>query len=124
MHRFSRIDVSLTCWRSGSLGQAKGYSSEEDCTWRGAALPTEHLQWYQNRIDQSFRTNMFVASSFLRSIAEDFCERAHTPCDPGKALWKFRFEKLKCRSDRLDDCELAVRWRTLRMHAWAMWCDA
>jgi len=84
----------------------RGWSSDKDSTWRGGGMPKADLEWFldlEKRGCKKFRSKMFIASSFNRSIAEDFCERQYDgrkdPTDPegsGKVLIKIEFEHHNC----------------------------
>lgn len=47
-----------------------GISTKANVTWRGTALPWKHLGFFT--VGRQFRTNMFLATSFDRDVAERF----------------------------------------------------
>ena len=67
-------------------------------------MPREDFQWWLELDKKAteakkFRTRMFVASSFNRSVAEHFAEKAYNKSDPdgtGKVLFLFNFERHNC----------------------------
>jgi len=72
-----------------------GISTKANATWRGTALPSKHLGFFT--VGQQFRTNMFLATSFDRDVAERFMtmQYSENPQD-GRALWEFQFEEKNC----------------------------
>eukprot|EP00966_Prymnesium_polylepis_P327818 7383655-Prymnesium_polylepis.2 len=81
-------------WPSGPEADI-GWSTKEDATWRGTALPPEHLGFFSEGTE--FRTNMFLATSFDRAVAEGFMNGQYeSKPDNGRALWTFEFEKHNC----------------------------
>ena len=83
---------------------SEGWSTKANSTWRGGAMPREDFQWWLELDKKAteakkFRTRMFVASSFNRSVAEHFAEKAYNKSDPdgtGKVLFLFNFERHNC----------------------------
>jgi hypothetical protein len=71
-------------------------------------MPLADLKWYldlekqskaQNPDARKFRTKMFVATSFSKSVADEFSSRAYNKHDPtgtGKVLFRFNFEEYNC----------------------------
>ena len=94
-------------WPSGPNAEL-GQSDEKDVTWRGGALPAEHLQFFKP--GKQFRSNMFLATSFDKSVATgNFMD----PIKPGsRVLWKFKFEHRNCKHVNFlggDDIQSAVK---------------
>ena len=97
-------------WPSGPVVDqiSGGWSSNKNTTWRGGGMPLADLEWYldlkkqskaQNPHARKFRTKMFVATSFSKSVAGEFSERAYNKHDPsgtGKVLFRFNFEEYNC----------------------------
>ena len=50
------------------------WSTEQDVTWRGTALPAQHLSFFA--LGKKFRSNMFLATSFDDVVARNFMEQA------------------------------------------------
>jgi len=102
-----QVESSFREWPEGpNCPLNQGWSSEKDATWRGGGMPKADLEWFL-QLEQSdckrFRSKMFLASSFNRSVAMNFCEKQYDgrkdPNDPegsGKVLIKIEFEHHNC----------------------------
>lgn len=78
-------------WPSGPNAEL-GKSDEADVTWRGGALPEEHVDFFS--VGKQFRSNMFLATSFDKSVAvSDFMNKVKPK---SRVVWKFQFEHLNC----------------------------
>ena len=56
-----------------------GISTKANVTWRGTALPEQHLDFFRTK-GQQFRTNMFLATSFDKHVAEHFMQMVRCAC--------------------------------------------
>ena len=54
-------------------------STKANVTWRGTALPEQHLDFFRTK-GQQFRTNMFLATSFDKDVAEQFMQMVRCAC--------------------------------------------
>lgn len=68
-HRSSFTNHNKGYWPCGPEADL-GNSTKENVTWRGTALPWAHLGFFSE--GREFRTNMFLATSFDRDVAERF----------------------------------------------------
>lgn len=76
--------INLTCvtaTRQPTINQSNpdnwpngNNSDKANTTWRGGALPKEHLEFFEE--GKMFRSNMFLATSFNLSTAHEFMNRA------------------------------------------------
>lgn len=78
-------------WPNGPNAKGLDWSTERDVTFRGGALPHEHLQFYS--VGRKFRTQHYVSTSFDRDVAEHFMSLKG---GENKALWKFKFIHRSC----------------------------
>ena len=74
---------------------SQGPFPQDSCTYRGAVLPEEHRSFFT--AGKSYRVPGYLATSFKRSQAEMFMQRAHQQtCDAGtphpRVLWKIRVD--------------------------------
>lgn len=86
-------------WPNGpNVTLSQGKSDQKNVTWRGGAMPRQHFQEYvklhgESEEARQFRTPMFVATSFHRSVADDFAARADEDAggDHGKVIFRYTF---------------------------------
>ena len=90
------VQGSYTGWPNGPDGiQATNRRSDvKDTTFRGGGLRRDLREWYVQ--GRSYRTNMFVASSFTRAVAQTFEIQAGASRDKDPVMWIFKFEHENC----------------------------
>ena len=69
-------------------------SDVKDTTFRGGGIKRDLFGWFA--AGKRYRTNMFVASSFKRSVAEKFEIKANASATMDPIMWTFKFEHEKC----------------------------
>ncbi|KAL3928708.1 MAG: hypothetical protein SGPRY_002276 [Prymnesium sp.] len=93
-HRSSFANHNKGYWPCGPEADL-GNSTKANVTWRGTALPWAHLSFFSE--GREFRTNMFLATSFDRDVAERFMMMQYLDNPQnGRALWEFEFEEKNC----------------------------
>lgn len=88
------VNQSYTAWPDGPQQLAPRHSDERDTTFRGGGIRKDVLPWFQQ--GKKYRTNMFVATSFYRSVAEKFQVEAGASQTLDPIMWKFQFEHENC----------------------------
>jgi len=74
-------------WPSGPDAEV-GWSTEKNVTFRGGALPEEHVETFFTK-DKKFRSNMFLATSFDKSVAYNFMK---SQAPRSRVVWRFEFD--------------------------------
>jgi hypothetical protein len=90
------VQGSYTGWPNGPDGtEATNRRSDvKDTTFRSGGLRRDLRGWYVP--GRSYRSNMFVASSFTRAVAQTFEIQAGASCDKDPVMWIFKFEHEDC----------------------------
>uniref|UniRef100_A0A7S4BM70 UBA domain-containing protein n=1 Tax=Chrysotila carterae TaxID=13221 RepID=A0A7S4BM70_CHRCT len=85
-----------TAWPLGPFEPSSSdcHSDEANTTYRGGGLRRGLLRWFIP--GKKFRTNMFVASSFKKRIADKFVIDASKSTRQDPVLWVFKFEQRNC----------------------------
>lgn len=70
------------------------FSTWQDVTYRGGALPEEHMPFFT--VGRKYRSNMFIASSVDDTVALGFRDNATCQVPFKKVMWRFHFPPSGC----------------------------
>ena len=86
-------------WQDGrDVRPDEGRSTKRHTTWRGGQMPDADLQFYERLAEGNkwFRTKMYVATSFMKSVAEDFAKKTPDDSVTSSVIFEIQFEPWNC----------------------------